>query len=119
MLYVERQFCLPPPLSTRWKLHSQAAMIQGLTLTSLLHLVSMVQVFSAAFEGSERLAKAVSIVKRATAHLSQEAYFKGEFGCAVVALSDDLAQGPFHSAAVDECHLLLVCLDKWEFGVKR
>eukprot|EP00884_Botryococcus_braunii_P022386 jgi/Botrbrau1/8831/Bobra.0335s0018.1 len=48
---------------------------------------------------------------------SEQVHFKGEYGCAVIAVSDE-GRGPFSSTSLDTAHLSLVCLDKWELLIK-
>lgn len=61
---------------------------------------------------------AVVDVERAIQHLQQNVYFYGSYGCAVLPTSHCLTEGP-QALALDECHLILVCLDSWEYHVKR
>ncbi len=60
-----------------------------------------------------------SLIERAAKlGCSQNVYFKGDYGCAIIALSESQAKGPFGAAGLDETHLSLVCLDKWELVFK-
>jgi hypothetical protein len=60
----------------------------------------------------EVLKKAVHLLK------SEYVVFYGKFGCAVLALSGSFTEGPYGLPGLDECHISVVCLDKWKYALK-